>query len=116
MAHRHRDRRAPARDRFSARRPDNSIRRVRRHHSRRCAGDREAAAEATADRTDEEDYLDVPIHDLRRRFAQLLLVDEAMNPRVIMTVGGWSSFEAMNRTSIHRVGLINDAFDDVEVV
>jgi hypothetical protein len=46
----------------------------------------------------------VPIHDLRRRFAQLLLVDEAMNPRVIMTVGGWSSFEAMNRTSIHRVG------------
>jgi len=74
-------------------------------------------AEAAADRTDEEDYLDVSSHDLRRRFAQRLLVDEAMNPRVVMTVGGWSSFEAMKPyLNSPSEDVINDAFDDVEVV
>jgi len=74
-------------------------------------------AEAAADRTDDEDYRDVSSHDLRRRFAQRLLVDEAMNPRVVMTVGGWSSFEAMKPyLNSPSEDVINDAFDDVEVV
>jgi len=74
-------------------------------------------AEAAADRTDDEDYRDVSSHDLRRRFAQRLLVDEAMNPRVVMTVGGWSSFEAMKPyLNSPSEDVINDAFNDVEVV
>jgi len=51
----------------------------------------EAAAEATGD----EDFRHVSSHDLRRRFAQRLLVDENMNPRVVMQVGGWDSFAAI---------------------
>ncbi|WP_336339674.1 site-specific integrase [Haloarcula brevis] len=49
------------------------------------------AAEATGD----EDFEKVSTHDLRRRFAQRLLVDEQMNPRVVMAVGGWDSFAAI---------------------
>jgi integrase len=52
-------------------------------------------AEATADATGVEDFRYVSSHDLRRRFAQRLLVDEQVNPRVVMTVGGWSSFQAI---------------------
>jgi integrase len=51
----------------------------------------EAAVEATGD----EDYQHVSSHDLRRRFAQRLLVDEDVNPRVVMQVGGWDSFQAI---------------------
>jgi len=51
----------------------------------------ERAAEATGD----TDFRHVSSHDLRRRFAQRLLVDEDMNPRVVMQVGGWSSFSAI---------------------
>jgi len=51
----------------------------------------EAAAEATGDR----DFEHVSSHDLRRRFAQRLLVDEEINPRVVMQVGGWDSFQAI---------------------
>jgi integrase len=51
----------------------------------------EAAAEATGD----DDFRHVSSHDLRRRFAQRLLVDENMNPRVVMQVGGWDSFAAI---------------------
>lgn len=50
-----------------------------------------AAAEATGD----DDFRHVSSHDLRRRFAQRLLVDEEMNPRVVMLVGGWESFQAI---------------------
>ena len=49
------------------------------------------AAEATGD----DDFEKVSTHDLRRRFAQRLLVDEQMNPRVVMAVGGWDSFAAI---------------------
>jgi len=55
---------------------------------RRTAG---RAAEATGD----TDFEKVSTHDLRRRFAQRLLVDEQMNPRVVMAVGGWDSFAAI---------------------
>ncbi|MBX0287911.1 site-specific integrase [Halomicroarcula sp. F28] len=49
------------------------------------------AAEATGD----DDFRKVSTHDLRRRFAQRLLVDQQMNPRVVMAVGGWDSFAAI---------------------
>ena len=52
-------------------------------------------AEAAADSTGEEDFRKVSSHDLRRRFAQRLLVDEGVNPRVVMNVGGWKSFQAI---------------------
>ncbi|MFC7134344.1 MULTISPECIES: site-specific integrase [Salinibaculum] len=52
-------------------------------------------AEAAADETGDPDFEHVSSHDLRRRFAQRLLVDENMNPRVVMQVGGWDSFAAI---------------------
>jgi len=52
-------------------------------------------AEAAAEQTGEADFRKVSSHDLRRRFAQRLLVDENMNPRVVMQVGGWDSFAAI---------------------
>jgi integrase len=52
-------------------------------------------AEAAADATGDEDFRHVSSHDLRRRFAQRLLVDEELNPRVVMQVGGWDSFQAI---------------------
>ena len=74
-------------------------------------------AEAAADRTGEEDYRDVSSHDLRRRFAQRLLVDEGMNPRVVMAVGGWSSFGAIEPyLNAPTEEVVNRAFDGVDVV
>jgi integrase len=52
-------------------------------------------AEAAANLTDKDDFCRVSSHDLRRRYAQRLLVDEQVNPRVVMAVGGWSSFQAI---------------------
>lgn len=52
-------------------------------------------AEAAADATGNEDFRHVSSHDLRRRFAQRLLVDRELNPRVVMAVGGWDSFQAI---------------------
>ncbi|MDS0284772.1 site-specific integrase [Haloarcula onubensis] len=52
-------------------------------------------AERAADATGDSDFRKVSSHDLRRRFAQRLLVDEQMNPRVVMAVGGWDSFAAI---------------------
>jgi Phage integrase family. len=52
-------------------------------------------ADAAAEQTGDADFRQVSSHDLRRRFAQRLLVDENMNPRVVMQVGGWDSFAAI---------------------
>jgi integrase len=52
-------------------------------------------AEAAAEGTGDDDFRHVSSHDLRRRFAQRLLVDEQINPRVVMQVGGWESFQAI---------------------
>jgi len=52
-------------------------------------------ADRAADTTGDTDFKKVSTHDLRRRFAQRLLVDEQMNPRVVMAVGGWDSFAAI---------------------
>jgi integrase len=51
--------------------------------------------ERTAEATGNEDFQYVSSHDLRRRFAQRLLVDNRANPRVVMAIGGWDSFEAI---------------------
>jgi integrase len=52
-------------------------------------------AEAAAENTGDQDFRKVSSHDLRRRYAQRLLVDQEMNPRVVMQVGGWDSFAAI---------------------
>ncbi|EMA13373.1 bacterio-opsin activator-like protein [Haloarcula marismortui ATCC 33799] len=52
-------------------------------------------ANRAAQATGEDDFEKVSTHDLRRRYAQRLLVDEQMNPRVVMAVGGWDSFAAI---------------------
>jgi len=73
-------------------------------------------AEAAAERTGKEDFHDVSSHDLRRRFAQRLLVDEGMNPRVVMAVGGWSSFAAIEPyLNSPSEDVINEAFADADV-
>jgi len=48
-----------------------------------------------AEETGNDDWEKVSSHDLRRYFAQTLLVRRNMNPRVVMDVGGWGSFEAL---------------------
>jgi integrase len=73
-------------------------------------------ADAAADRTGDEDFLDVSSHDLRRRFAQRLLVDEGMNPRVVMAVGGWSSFGAIEPyLNAPSPDVVDEAFAAVEL-
>ena len=70
----------------------------------------EAAAEATGD----ADFQHVSSHDLRRRFAQRLLVDEAMNPRVVMQVGGWDSFQAIEPyLNAPTEDVVDSAFEEV---
>ena len=74
------------------------------------------AARRAADATGDPDFEHVSSHDLRRRFAQRLLVDERVNPRVVMAVGGWDSFAAIEpylKSPSEQV--INDAFDGIGV-
>lgn len=69
-----------------------------------------------ADRTGKQYFHDMSSHDLRRRFAQRLLVDEGMNPRVVMSVGRWSSFSAIEPyLSSLTENVINDTFADTDV-
>lgn len=66
---------------------------------------------ATADATGNADFRHVSSHDLRRRFAQRLLVDENMNPRVVMQVGGWSCFKAIEPyLNAPTEDVVDDAF------
>ena len=55
---------------------------------------REAATEL-AESTGEERWNDVSSHDLRRSWANHHLVEEEVNPRVMMSIGGWSSYNAI---------------------
>lgn len=74
-------------------------------------------ADAAASRTGDEDYRNVSSHDLRRRFAQRLLVDQGMNPRVVMAVGGWSSFSAIEPyLNAPTEEVVNQAFNQVDIV
>jgi integrase len=69
-------------------------------------------AERAAAETD-DDYQHVSSHDLRRRFAQRLLVDRQMNPRVVMAVGGWDSFQAIEPyLNAPTAEVVNDAFEE----
>ncbi len=69
----------------------------------------ERAAEATGD----EDFRHVSSHDLRRRFAQRHLVDRQMNPRVVMQVGGWDSFQAIEPyLNAPTPSVVNEAFEE----
>jgi len=74
---------------------------------------RRTAARA-ADETGDDDFRKVSTHDLRRRFAQRLLVDEQINPRVVMAVGGWDSFAAIEPyLNAPSEEVIDKAFQDV---
>ncbi|QIO23079.1 site-specific integrase [Haloarcula sp. JP-L23] len=71
-------------------------------------------AKRAADETGDADFEKVSTHDLRRRFAQRLLVDQQMNPRVVMAVGGWESFAAIEPyLNAPSEEVIDDAFADV---
>ncbi|GAB6879193.1 site-specific integrase [Halorubrum gandharaense] len=73
-------------------------------------------AERAADETGDGDFRHVSSHDLRRRFAQRLLVDEQMNPRVVMQVGGWGSFQAIEPyLNAPTPEVVNDAFEEADL-
>lgn len=73
-------------------------------------------AERAAEETGDDDYRHVSSHDLRRRFAQRLLVDRQMNPRVVMQVGGWDSFQAIEPyLNAPTPEVVNEAFEKAGV-
>ncbi|QIO22398.1 site-specific integrase [Haloarcula sp. JP-L23] len=53
------------------------------------------AADQAADSTGDDDYRRVSSHDLRRCWANHLLVEENVSPRIVMALGGWSSYDAI---------------------
>jgi integrase len=55
----------------------------------------EDAAAAAADETGDDHYRRVSTHDLRRCWANHLLVEESVSPRIVMALGGWSSYNAI---------------------
>jgi integrase len=70
-------------------------------------------AERAAEETGDDDFQYVSSHDLRRRFAQRLLVDEHVNPRVVMQVGGWDSFQAIEPyLNAPTPDVVNEAFEE----
>ncbi|SDQ46462.1 bacterio-opsin activator domain-containing protein [Natronobacterium texcoconense] len=54
-------------------------------------------ADRASDRVDDPALADVSTGDLRHFFAARALVDHGVNPRVVKAVGGWRSFEALER-------------------
>ena len=74
------------------------------------------SARRAAEETGIEDFQYVSAHDLRRRYAQRLLVDNQMNPRVVMAVGGWDSFQAVEPyLNAPSETVVNDAFAAVDL-
>jgi len=72
-------------------------------------------ASTAADEYNNDDWEAVSSHDLRRHYAQRMLVTENMNPRVLMAVGGWNSFQAIEPYLNEPTDeVINDAFRSVE--
>lgn len=68
-------------------------------------------AERASEETGDDDYRYVSSHDLRRRFAQRLLVDRQMNPCVVMEVGGRDSFQAIESyLNSPSLDIINEPF------
>ncbi|WP_256288799.1 site-specific integrase [Halobellus inordinatus] len=73
-------------------------------------------AERAAEQTGDEDFRYVSSHDLRRRFAQRLLVDKQINPRVVMQVGGWDSFQAIEPyLNAPTPEVVNEAFEEADL-
>jgi len=73
-------------------------------------------AARAAEETGDDDFRYVSSHDLRRRFAQRLLVDRQVNPRVVMQVGGWSSFAAIEPyLNAPTPGVVNEAFEEAGI-
>lgn len=73
-------------------------------------------ANTTADETGNDKFGHVSSHDLRRRYAQRLLVDENMNPRVVMAVGGWDSFKAIEPyLNAPSADVVNREFEGVDL-
>lgn len=69
-----------------------------------------------ADTTDNGDSEKVSTNDLRRRFAQRFLVDEQMNSRVVMAVGGWDPFGAVKSyLNAPNEDVVDQAFTGVEL-
>jgi integrase len=74
-------------------------------------------SDRAARETGDQDFGKVSTHDLRRRFAQRLLVDEQMNPRVVMAVGGWDSFAAIEPyLNAPSEDVIDEAFKNLSSV
>jgi len=53
------------------------------------------AADRAADEIGDDDYRRVSSHDLRRCWAHHLLVEEGVSPRIVMALGGWNSYDAI---------------------
>ncbi|WP_435358461.1 site-specific integrase [Haloarchaeobius sp. DFWS5] len=69
-------------------------------------------AKRVADETGDGDWRKVSSHDLRRYYAQDLLVREQMNPRIVMAVGGWNSFSAIEPyLNAPTPEVVNEAFE-----
>ncbi|SDJ92907.1 bacterio-opsin activator domain-containing protein [Natronorubrum texcoconense] len=72
-------------------------------------------ADRAAEFLDQPTLADVSTSDLRQYFARTALVDHAVNPRVVKTVGGWRSFEALEPYLPEPTDAeIVDAFDAAE--
>lgn len=71
-------------------------------------------ARAVAETTGEPDFRKVSSHDLHRYYANQLLVEEQMNPRVVMKVGGWDRFESIEPYFSHPTeGTVTEAFSAI---
>jgi integrase len=65
----------------------------------------ETAAASVADETGDEDYRRVTSHALRRCWANHLLVEQGITPRIVMALGGWSSYNAIEPSvDVFRTG------------
>ena len=53
------------------------------------------AAAGAAEESRDSDYERVSTHDLRRCWANHLPVEEHVSPRIVMALGGWSSYDAI---------------------
>lgn len=53
------------------------------------------ASERAAEATGDSHYRRVSSHDLRRCWANHLFVEENVSPRIVMALGGWSSYDAI---------------------
>ncbi|SIR74056.1 bacterio-opsin activator domain-containing protein [Natronorubrum thiooxidans] len=72
-------------------------------------------AERASERYDQPVLAELSTSDLRQYFTYTALIDHAVNPRVVKTVGGWGSFEALESYLPEPTDAeIVDAFDAVE--